>query len=225
VNVTLGLDSSDLPQCLVHTMEIDRDCASLKCGVPEPPNSTKCRIPANESFARLSHIDQSVIYSPIFGLNTRTWEDWSYKVKIVHNDLHGVDGDSKSLKILIHSGGGLAFRTVAENGTRLASAHFWIARHAPPQPLPRLVFDLEFTSQNITTTTPGIFLRGVSRAKHDWDAGCYVEIVANFTAIDDASTAAAIAPSSMKIVLKSAFGSHARLWLGRALVTFEAIAR
>lgn len=223
VNITLGLDPNDLPQCLVHSYEIDRRCASLECGTPRPPNSTACRIPSNESFVRLSRNDQSVIFSPIFGLNTRTWEDWSYKVEVAPHDAHGVDGASKSLKILVHSGGGLAFRATARNDTRLTSAHFWIARHAPPQPLPRLVFDLESTSDNTTTTraAPGEFLRGIARAQSDWNAGCYVEIIADFAGFDDSPTTAAREPSSVKIVLKSAFGSPTRLWLGRAVAVFS----
>jgi len=122
----------------------------------------------------------------------------------------------------------LAFRAAARNDTRLTSAHFWIARHAPPQPLPRLVFDLESTSSDNTTTTravPGTFLRGTALAQRDWNTGCYVEIVADFAGIDDSPTAAARQPSSVKIVLKSAFGSPARIWLGRAVAVFSSRAR
>lgn len=219
VNVSLAAGIDGL--CLVDNIEIDRKCALADCGEPEPPKA--CGV----SQMVLSNVSRSVIFGSM-GYNP-SWENWSWDSNVTESGK-----GATILNVTLAPGGALAFQS-ARSTTRslMTGLQFVIARFVAPQPLPRLVVQLELTISNATRIFSTDAVEFSSDALKSWNEGCFVEgsvSLADMSAADDAAPALFIDafravdltdPNlAVKIILRHEFYSALRFWLARVEVMF-----
>ena len=221
VNVSLEDGIDDI--CLVENTEIDRTCAREACDDPTPPNV--CVDDAVNQVVT-SNVSRSVIFGSL-GFN-RYWENWSWDANTTEENVLG-------LNVSLASGGALAFqsRANASNAALKATGvHIRIARHAAPQPLPRLLVQLELVTSNSTQIFSTDAINLTENAETLWTDGCYIDVDAKTSDLrsdDDFQVTLVdavrdIDPDdqnvTLKFILRHEFYSPLKFWLARVEVLF-----
>ena len=219
VNVSIEDGIDDL--CLVDNTEIDRACARAVCEEPTPPEMC---VGDDINPVATSNISRSVIFGAL-GFN-QYWEGWSWDSNATETN-----ASTFALNVSMASGGALAFQSRANPALNASGVHFLIARYAAPQPLPRMIIQLELTTSNSTRIFSSDAITFSDNADALWNAGCYVDVFAftsNLLSDDQFSGAFVDAvryidvvdPSvSLKFILRHEFYSPLKFWLAR----FEAL--
>lgn len=217
VSIEDGID--DL--CLVDNTEIDRACARAVCEEPTPP---KMCVGDDINPVATSNISRSVIFGTL-GFN-QYWEDWSWDSNATETNT-----STFALNVSMASGGALAFQSRANPALNASGVHFLIARYAAPQPLPRVIIQLELMTSNSTRIFSSDAIMFSDSADALWNAGCYVDVFASTSNLlsDDQFSGAFVdavrdidvddPTVSLKFILRHEFYSPLKFWLAR----FEAL--